>query len=98
MKKIISKLDESAGEYITKEDLKIINKIINDFVEVDPKSFAFRYPEDKQGNKNLEGITHINLRKLGQQIGVLAEKLDKFDLVVGLLNEWQADMRATYAP
>lgn len=98
MKKIITKLDKSAGEYITKEDLKIIDSIISDFVEVDPESFAFRYPEDKQGNKNLDGLTHINLRKLGQQISVLAEKLDKFDLVVDLLNERQADMRATYAP
>lgn len=98
MKSIIKKVDESAQGYITKEDIDHIGKIIKDFVEIDPESFAFRYPEDKKGNKYLEGIIHINLTKLHDQMEILSEKLDKFDLVVGILREWQDDMRATYEP
>ncbi len=98
MKNIINNLDKTADEYITKNDLKIIENIINDFVAIDPISFSFRYPTDKQGKTNLEGLTHINLRKLGQQIGLLSESLDKFDLVIGLIDEWQSDMKGTYGP
>ncbi len=98
MKRIISDLDKTADEYITINDLKLIDNIINDFVEIDPVSFSFRYPKDKNGKTNLDGLTHINLRKLGQQIGSLAEQLDKFDLTIGLINEWQSDMKGTYCP
>jgi len=91
MKEVIDKFDEGIKKHITQEDLKAISAIINDFVEVDPESFAFRYPKDKKGNNNLEGLTHINLRKLGEEINRLSEKLDKFDLVVGMLNEWKSE-------
>ena len=74
----------------------MIGTIVNDFVEVDPESFSFRYPTDKNGNNCLEGITHINLRNLHDQMDVLAEKLDKFDHVVGLLREWQSEMYSNY--
>jgi len=91
MKKVIAEIDGSAGEYITQEDLKAISAIIDAFVEVDPESFAFRYPKDKKGKNNLEGLTHINLRKLGEEINRLSEKLDKFETVVGMLNEWKSE-------
>ena len=94
MKKIISQKDISAGEYITKEDIELIDKIINEFDKVDPGSFAFRYPKDKCGNINLEGIIHINLRDLHDQIDLLQDKLEKFDVVIGLLNEWENEWRS----
>lgn len=96
MKKIIKEYDASIPDYITKNDLKVIAKIIDDFVEIDPESFSFRYPEDKQGNNNLDGIQYINIRNLYDQMESLAEKLNKFDLVVGLLRDQQSEMTATY--
>ena len=98
MKKIIKEVDNSAQEYITKSDIDEIGRIVNEFVKVDPESFSFRYPKDKQGNDNLEGITHINLRNLHDQMDILSEKLDKFDLVVGLLRDWQSEMYSNYGP
>jgi hypothetical protein len=98
MKKIIRKVDGRAKDYITKSNVETIDKIIMDFVEVDPDSFAFRYHKDKDGNNSLDGVTHINIRNLHDQMDVLTELLDKYDLVVGLLREWQSDMHADYAP
>ena len=98
MIKIIKEVDQSAKEYITKDDIGTIGKIINDFVEIDPDSFSFRYPGDKNGNKNLDGLSHINIRNLHDQMDVLSKKLDKYDLVVGLLRDWQSEMYSQYEP
>ncbi|MCQ8119628.1 hypothetical protein [Methylomonas rosea] len=98
MRKIIKTVDSGAKEYITQKDVETIDKIIIDFEGVDPESFTFRYPKDKAGNDNLNGISHINIRNLHDQMELLTEKLEKYDLVVGLLREWQSDMYSTYAP
>lgn len=37
---------------------------IDDLKQHDPTSFAFRYPTDRQGNNQLHGLQHINLRVL----------------------------------
>ena len=91
IKKIFATFDENFKEYLTKDDLKVIEKIISDFAEVDPESFTFRYPKDKQGNNNLEGLKHINIRNLAEQIELLSEKFDKFDYILGLLAECRAN-------
>jgi len=98
MAKIIKDHDQSINEYITKEDVLTIKTIINEFVKVDPESFAFRYPKDKKGKANLEGIRHINLRKLHDQMDLLKEKLDKYYLCVSILRGYQDEMRAEYGP
>lgn len=98
MRNIIKKVDSSAKDYITKKDVDLIDKIISDFVEVDPDSFSFRYPKDKDGNNNLDGVTHINIRNLHDQMDLLTEQLEKYDLVIGLLRDWRSDMHATYGP
>lgn len=98
MAKIIKEHDQSISEYITKEDIEAIKIIITEFVKVDPESFAFRYPNDKNGNRNLDGITYINLIKLHDQMEILKEKLDKYYLCVSLLRDFQNEMRAEYGP
>jgi len=98
MAKIIKDHDQSIRDYITKEDIGAIKTIITEFVKVDPESFAFRYPNDKKGNRNLDGIEYINLRKLHDQMEILKEKLDKYYLCVSLLRDFQDEMRAEYGP
>jgi len=98
MIKIIKEHDKTIKEYITNSDIEQIQKIITEFVKVDPDSFSFRYPKDKKGNNNLDGIQHINLRKLHDQMDILKEKLDKYYLVVSLLRDFQDEMRAEYGP
>lgn len=96
MAQIIKEHDKSISDYITKEDIEAIKIIITEFVNVDPESFAFRYPNDKKGNKNLDGIEYINLRKLHDQMEIIKEKLDKYYLCVSLLRDFQDEMRFEY--
>lgn len=98
MAKIIKDHDQKIKNYITREDVQAIKTIISEFVKIDPDSFAFRYPKDKNGNKNLEGIEYINLRKLHDQMEILKEKLDKYYLCVSLLRDFQDEMRSEYGP
>lgn len=98
MRKIIATVDESAGEYITSEDFAFIETMVSEFVEVDPGSMAFRYPKNKLGYSSLEEIRHINIRNLAEQITELSKRLEKFDLVVGLLRDRQDEMHQTYGP
>ncbi|MFT4603006.1 MAG: hypothetical protein ACI857_003193 [Arenicella sp.] len=98
MAKIIKDHDQTIKNYITTDDVKAIKTIITEFVKVDPDSFAFRYPKDKKGNKNLDDIEYINLRKLHDQMEVLKEKLDKYYLCVSLLRDFQDEMRSEYGP
>lgn len=96
MKRIITRVDKTVGGYITKVDLAKINEVISDFSEIDPESFAFRYPEDQDGKNTMQGLSHINIRKLAEHINDLAVRLEKFDLVVSSLRGWQSDMKGTW--
>lgn len=98
MAKIIKDHDSTIKNYITIADVQTIKVIITEFVKVDPDSLSFRYPNDKKGNANIEDIRHINLRKLHDQMAILKEKLDKYDLCVSLLRDFQDDMRSEYEP
>ena len=98
MARIIKNHDHSIKAYISKEDVQVIKTIITEFVKVDPESFAFRYPKDKKGNRNLEGIQYINLRKLHDKMEILKEKLDKYYLCVSLLRDFQDEIRSDYEP
>lgn len=98
MAKIIKDHDQTIKNYITKDDVQTIKIIITEFVKVDPDSFSFRYPKDRKGNRNLEGIEYINLRKLHDQMEILKEKLDKYYLCVSLLRDFQDEMRSEYGP
>lgn len=91
MNKITKDIDPSAGDFITKDDLAIIDTIINHFSQVDPESFSFRYPNDKKGNNTLDGLTHINIRNLHDQMEILACNLDKFQLVVDYIRDWHSE-------
>ena len=39
-----------------------------------------------------------NIRNPAEQINELSYRMEKFDLVVGLLRDWQDEMRQTYEP
>ena len=98
MNRITKDHDNTIKDYITNKDVQGIKKIITEFVKIDPDSFSFRYPKDKKGNKNLEGIKYINLRKLHDQMKILKEKLNKYYLCVSILRDHQDEMRSEYGP
>ena len=94
MNKVGNDIDPTVNDYVTEEDIQSISEKINEFSLIDPASFSFRYPKDRDGNENLPGITHINLRQLKDQMGLLSVLLDKFDLVLGMLREWKSEIYA----
>jgi hypothetical protein len=53
-------------------ELKEIARLIAEFSAVDPTSMAFRYPQDKDGNPSLPGMSHINLRNVREVIGKIS--------------------------
>ena len=58
-----------------KEELDKIEYYIKEFSKHDPSSEAFRYPIDKKVNKQLNDITHINVRNLKEIVSDLLSLL-----------------------
>ena len=48
----------------SEEAIRHIKRLIDEFCTVDPLATAFRYPEDREGNPSLPGISTINLRNI----------------------------------
>ena len=56
--------------------LSVAKHVVEEFSKIDPGSFAFRYPSDKEGKNPLDGITHINVRRLSDYINAFADCMD----------------------
>lgn len=59
-------------------EYQLINKIILDFVEIDPTGQVFRYPEDIQGNQHLAELKLINVEVLGEAMTKLHGTLENW--------------------
>ena len=67
VRKLLLKISlESDGDWFTRAD-----QVIADFDALDPTSFAFRYPIDKEGKASTEANLHIDPRVARQMIGEL---------------------------
>lgn len=55
---------------------KEIGRLIEEFAQVDPLSMSFRYPEDKDGNPTLPGLTNINMRNVREVTGKISVILE----------------------
>ncbi len=70
--------------------------VIKEFSQIDPDSFAFRYPATKQGDKTLEGVTHINIRRLAEHIEGLSKDLEGISTGISVYRGWQQEMWSSY--
>ena len=61
--------------------------ILMDFSRIDSGSFSFRYPKTKKGKKTLEGLTHINIRRLAEHIEALSIDLENISDGIAYKNE-----------
>ena len=79
-------------------ELAHVQPIIDEFMRHDEKSMAFRYPTDRDGNRHLQDIEHINLRCLYETMERVGNLLDC--LAADLLHRWQVtcEMRAENPP
>jgi hypothetical protein len=53
---------------------------------------AFRYPEDRDGNPSLPGISNINLRNVKEVIGKIAIILDGASTQIDVYLSYKAEM------
>lgn len=78
------------------EELREIDRLIEEFSAVDPSSMAFRYPEDKDGNDSLPGITHINLRNVREVMSGIGNLLTGASCQIDEYLSIKGEMAAEY--
>jgi hypothetical protein len=65
-------------------DLSRSSHVVSEFAKVDPESLAFRYPTDKAGASQLQGIWHINLLRLKDFVNAFADDLDSASTAISV--------------
>jgi hypothetical protein len=83
--------DDSSKELID------ISRLIAEFMVVDPKSMAFRYPEDKNGSKHLSNIRLINLRNIKEVIEGISTILFGADAIISEYLDIKRDLEDYYS-
>lgn len=78
------------------DDLKETGRLIDEFAATDPTSQAFRYPEDKQGEPSLPGLTEVNLRNVREVMAKISITLSGASSVVGEHLQYNQDMENEY--
>ena len=76
--------------------LKYAEHVIREFAQIDPDSFSFRYPTNKEGQNTLEGVSHINIRRLGSHIDKLSKDLEGLSTGISVYRDWQQEMWSSY--
>jgi hypothetical protein len=66
----------SDGNIEPQDFLTLPSHVVTEFSRIDPISFAFRYPNDRHGANPLEGLSHINLRRVAQYVNAFANAMD----------------------
>lgn len=78
---LLEQLDPSEAD----QELAAIEAFILQLDEVDPGSYAFRYPMTKQGEVSLPDLSRINVRHLG-------EIMDSVFMLLGGIHSWLGEM------
>lgn len=85
-------------------ELGHVERLVDEFCQHDPNSFAFRYPESKPDGKTgvsqptLQNLDQINLRNVHDVIANVAGLLSGADMQIDSYLDTQADMEAEYRP
>lgn len=95
MIRIADKVNDGVDGFILDTDRALIGAAIEEFSRIDPKSTAFRYPTGKQGNRILQELTHISIRRLAEQMASVGESLCKYETVAAFLFDQKLQMEST---
>ena len=76
------------------KELDYLDGCFDEFNEHDPNSMAFRYPFDKDGNKHLMNLSHINVRHLMETMGRIGSFLSCIAGHIEDRLQWVLDMEA----
>ncbi len=80
----------------TKDHLNAIETRMKELCDVDSGSFAFRYPENKDGAATLVGMVHINLKQLRDVVQGISHVLEGASTGMGEHLQWKHEMMAEY--
>jgi hypothetical protein len=89
-KKIINKIFVGQGK---PADLSFVDHIITEYSRIDRNSESFRYPCDGDGKKNLEEISHINVRHLSENIAKFGKEMDDISFTISVYLEQEQESR-----
>lgn len=78
------------------KDLFAVQDCLKQFAEVDPYSESFRYPFNKNGDKTLTGLKHINLRNLNEVMNRIASFLDATNMCISENLDLKREIEAEY--
>lgn len=73
-KQILDLTSENIAE--NDEDYLLVDRLIADFAKVDAASDAFRFPEDRDGNRHLEGVNQIDTPHVKEVMNKVSLVLD----------------------
>jgi len=92
----VSILKKVFAEEIEPPDLSIASHVVAEFSKLDPESVAFRYPIDKQGANPLEGLRHINLRRVAEYVDAFAKIMDAGSMAISVYLDHKNEMTSYY--
>lgn len=75
-------------------EFEFVEHVISEFSNVDPESFSFRYPTDKDGNNSTKNITHINLRHLSENIEKVSTYLDSVSFNISVYRDYENELNS----
>lgn len=64
------------GDIEPPDFLSVASHVVAEFSKLDPDSFAFRYPVDKQGVATLSGVNSINIHRVGEYVNAFADVME----------------------
>lgn len=73
-----------------------VKECIKEFSKIDPDAMAFRYPEDRKNNINLESLTYINLENLDQVMAEISSFLESVSAGLAHIQDYHNDLRHEY--
>ena len=71
--------------------------VLRQFSNIDPDSMSARYPQDKAGKPNLQGLTHIDLLRLRDRVNETSEFLVDYSNWIMQNLQWKFEMESEWA-
>ena len=89
-------LKEALGTNLTKRELQVLTNLVRQFSDSDPTSQTFRYPEQTDGSPARFPETHINIRRLRDEVTNAATVVERVGNYIVILldqqNEFASEM------
>src|SRR5690606_8323802 len=84
---------EKFEQEVIVDDLDAVSESLQQFSQLDPGSYAFRYPTNKDGDSSLPlNLEHINIRNLSEIIGKISSFFEAGEMMVSVYLDYKQEM------